>query len=122
MEGLHQDLIGNLVMFAALYISARKTTRRRFFWLRLLAGYALFSLTRYAYFTFLSGLMPRETAQNVNMVIFAAFSPLTAAAAMLCWELDFWAALYCGSSAYCIQHILNKALFGSFVVNSLKEM
>ena len=43
-----------------------------------------------------------------NMVAFSAFIPLTATAALFCWEMDFWAALYCGSSAYCIQHMINK--------------
>ena len=40
MTGLHQDLIGNLVMFAGLWISARKTPRRMLFWLRIALGFA----------------------------------------------------------------------------------
>ena len=108
MGGLQQDLIGNAVMFAALYISARKTPRRKLFWLFLLLGFALFSGIRYLYFTHLSPLIPRDVRQTFNMIAFTAFIPLTAAVSLLCWEMDFWAALYCGSSAYCIQHILNK--------------
>ena len=77
MEPLHQDLTGNLVMFAGLYISARKTPRRGLFWLRLLLGYALFSVIRYVYFNHLSGLMPRDTAQIVNMIFFSAFITLS---------------------------------------------
>ena len=109
MEGLHQDLIGHLVMFMALLISARKTPRRKGFWLRLLGGLVLFSALRYVYFSHLSPLIAsRDTARYASMAAFAAFIPLLAGAALACWEMDFWAALYCGSSAYCIQHMINK--------------
>ena len=109
MEGLHQDLIGNLAMFVALLISARKTPRRKAFWVRLVLSFALFSALRYVYFSHLSPLIAsRDIARYASMAAFTAFIPLTAAAALLCWEMDFWAALYCGSSAYCIQHMINK--------------
>ena len=108
MENLHQDLIGNLLMFSGLLISARKTPRRSFFWLRLALGFALFSALRYAYFTYRTSLFPPEAGQYPNMVFFTAFIPMLAAAALGSWEMDFWVALYCGSSAYCLQHIVNK--------------
>ena len=108
MEGLHQDLIGNLIMFAGLYISARKTPRRALFWLRLPLALALFSVIRYLVFTYTMPAFPRESGLAPLMIAFTAFIPLLAAGALLCWEMDFWAALYCGSSAYCIQHIVNK--------------
>ena len=109
MEGLHQDLIGNGVMFFALYISARKTPRREGFWLRLPLALILFSLIRYGYFSFVGPLIPRDAGSLPAMLAFTAFIPLMAASCALCWEMDFWAALYCGCSAYCVQHILNKA-------------
>lgn len=108
MTGLHQDLIGNLVMFAGLWISARKTPRRMLFWLRIALGFALFSLFRHAYITYLNPLFSGEAFRYPSMIFFTSFIPLLAGVALLCWEMNFWAALYCGSSAYCLQHIVNK--------------
>ena len=94
MEGPHQDLIGNLAMFVALLISAQKTPRRKNFWLRLIAGLVLFSALRYVYFSHLSPLLVSwDTMRYTNMAAFSAFIPLTATAALFCWEMDFWAAL-----------------------------
>lgn len=108
MEGLHQDIVGNLVMFAALLLSAHKTPRRSFFRARFLSGLVIFTLLRYGYTAYLSALIPQSAARPAAMVFFTSFIPLTAAAALFCWDMDPWAALYCGSSAYCLQHILNK--------------
>ncbi len=109
MEGLHQDLFGNLVMFAGLWISAQKTPRRSAFFLRLALGFILFSVLRYVSFGCLLPLFSQEAVRGVRMLLFAAFIPMLAAAGMFSWEMDFWVGLYCGSSAYCLQHIINKA-------------
>ncbi len=101
MKGIVQDLIGNLVMFAGLYISARRTPRRKGFWLRFLAGFILFSVLRHLAFS-LAGNIPWEIREYPVMAIFTAFIPALAAMALVCWEMDFWAALCCGSSAYCL--------------------
>lgn len=108
MVGLHQDLIGNLAMFCALWIAARRTPRRKGFLLRLLLGFTLFSLARYGYSTYVGGLFTGTASRYAQIVFYASFIPLTAVAALCCWEMDFWAALYCGSCAYCVQHIINK--------------
>ena len=108
MDALYQDLIGNLAMFAGLYISARKTPRRKRFWLWLLMAFAVFSGIRYGYFTHLLPLIPRDARQTSSAIAFSAFIPLLCAAALIPWEMNFWTALYCGSSAYCLQHIINK--------------
>lgn len=106
MNGIVQDLIGNLVMVAGLYISARRTPRRKGFWLRFLAGFILFSVLRHLAFS-LAGNIPWEDREYPVMAIYTAFIPVLAAMALVCWEMDFWAALCCGSSAYCLQHIMN---------------
>ncbi len=109
MEALHRDLIGNLVMFISLWISARKTPRRRLFWQRLLLGAAVFSILRYVYFTHITPLLTVNLRQLPQMAGFTCFIPLLALVAMSSWEMDFWGALCCSSSAYCIQHIVNKS-------------
>lgn len=108
MVGLYQDLMGNFTMFLALYISARKTPRRNGFWLRLLLGFVIFSVLRYAYTTYVGVLFTGDVWRFTTMAYYAAFIPLLAVVALCNWEMDFWSGLYCGSSAYCIQHIVNK--------------
>lgn len=107
MSGIQQDLLGNLIMFSSLYILARKTTRRPYFWLRLLLGYVLFSLVRHGIFSGLLAGLPWDIRKPCRMVAFSAFIPLLMGACLSCWEMDIWGALHCGSSAYCLQHIIN---------------
>ena len=107
MSGIQQDLLGNLIMFSSLYILARKTTRRPYFWLRLLLGYVLFSLVRHGIFSGLLAGLPWNIRELCLMVAFSAFIPLLMGACLSCWEMDIWGALHCGSSAYCLQHIIN---------------
>ena len=107
MNGVFQDLIGNLVMLAVLFISARKTPRRKNFLIRLVLGFVLFSLIRHTAFSLINAQIPWEERELPSLIVFAAFIPMLAATALVCWEMDFWAALYCGSSAYCLQHITN---------------
>ena len=109
MTGIQQDLLGNLAMFCGLYILARKTPRRKHFWLRMLLGFVLFSLIRQGIFSGLLSTIPWESRQLSLMVAFSAFIPLLMSACCVCWEMDAWAALHCGSSAYCMQHIINAA-------------
>ena len=107
MTGIQQDLLGNLIMFCSLDILARKTTRRPTFWLRMLLCFGLFSLIRYGVFSGLLAGLPWNIRQPCLMVAFSAFIPLLMGACLSCWEMDVWAALHCGSSAYCLQHIIN---------------
>ena len=107
MTGMQQDIFGNLVMFCGLFILARKTPRRGLFWLRLLMGFGLFSLARYGIFSGLLPLIPGVNRLLRLTLAFTSFIPLLMGASMACWEMDVWAALHCGSAAYCLQHIVN---------------
>ena len=107
MTSIQQDLFGNLVMFFGLVILARKTPRRKAFWLRLLLGFAAFSFVRYGIFNWLMPVFPPQSRMTSLMLAFSAFIPLLMGASLACWEMDVWAALHCGSSAYCLQHIVN---------------
>ncbi|MBQ4381243.1 MAG: GHKL domain-containing protein [Oscillospiraceae bacterium] len=108
MIGVIQDILGNIIIFATVFIAARSTARRKYFWLRLAASVVAFGLIRWAYFKYLGPVIPMEIRRYCNMAAFAAFIPMAALGAAFSWELDPWAALYCGSAAYCTQHIINK--------------
>lgn len=123
MRNIIQDILVNISLFSAAWIIGRKLPRRSWFWLRTAVSFAGFCVLRQLYF---NGFVPLFTRQNqlfANILGYATLLGLTAVAVAVCFDSDFWAALFCGGTSYCVQHICQRTyrVFAKFVLKDAPE-
>ncbi|MBO7365015.1 MAG: GHKL domain-containing protein [Lachnospiraceae bacterium] len=108
MDSNIRDILGNLMVFLAIFAIAGKSPRREWFAVRFLVSCAAFCAVRYLVFRYVLPLFPDEYANYVRMVLFSVLVLCSAMIAFVSYEFDFFSALFCGSVGYCVQHGANK--------------
>lgn len=103
-----QDLLVNINLILAAWIIAWKMPRRKPFALRSALSLAAVSALRYAYFYGIAPIFPNNSWNLVNMLGFAVLLFLIVASVAVCFECDFWTALFCAGTSYCAQHICQR--------------
>lgn len=108
MENYIQDILGNVCMFASLLILCRKTPRRDLFWVRLPLSFVAFCALRFIIFSLLLPLLPPPVDRILNMAAFALIFALLWVVVRVCYDCDFWMALFCANIGYSMQHVAQR--------------
>ena len=108
MRNIFQDTLGNIMLFSAAWILAGKMPRKSHFLVRSVLCFAGLCALRYLYFDVVLGVIIGDDWRLAQMLGFVGLFFLVAVAVGLCFECDFWAALFCGSTSYCLQHVCQR--------------
>ena len=108
MEGYIQDILGNLIMFFGMWTAAFRMPKRSLFWVRLAGCFAVFCGIRYLVFQQGIPLIHGDYVDYVRMAAFSLIIAMLVFCAWFCWEMDFWPALFCATTSYCVQHLINR--------------
>lgn len=104
-----QDVLVNLHLILAAWIIAQKLPRRKPFLLRSALSLAVMSILRYIYFYKIAFSYLLMDHWNLRSILgYTVLLFLTVGSVVFCFECDFWAALFCGGTSYCAQHICQR--------------
>ncbi len=123
MRSVIQDILVNISLFSAAWIIGRRLPRRKLFWLRTAVCFAVFCVLRQLFFNGLVPLLDPTYKILWSTCGYAGLLGMTTVSVMLCFDSDFWAALFCGGTSYCVQHICQRTyrIFAKFVLKGAPE-
>lgn len=106
MNNYFQDLLGNILLIAVAFLMAHTLSRRKLFALRAAVSFICMCGWRYIYFNLLREVIPQNFVIVYNMFGFVLLLCCTATVVFACYDCGIWTALFCGSTSYCAQHIV----------------